>query len=98
MKLFVSVVSLLLALLALPLPRAICMVTARTAFAGIVLSLLELCPLFRRGSLVFIIVLAFPRERLVQEALQPRLAGAVVAGVGLAFLVENVEGMIFPAM
>jgi urease accessory protein len=32
------------------------------------------------------------------EALQPRLAGAVVAGVGLAFLVENVEGMIFPAM
>ena len=32
------------------------------------------------------------------EALQPRLAGAVVAGVGLAFLVETVEGMIFPAM
>ena len=32
------------------------------------------------------------------EALQPRLAGAVVAGVGLAFLVENVEGMIFPAI
>jgi len=31
-------------------------------------------------------------------ALQPRLAGAVVAGVGLAFLVENVEGMIFSAL
>ena len=31
-------------------------------------------------------------------ALQPRLAGAVVAGVGLAFLVENVEGMIFYAL
>ena len=32
------------------------------------------------------------------EALRPRLAGAVVAGVGLAFLLETVEGMIFPAM
>ena len=32
------------------------------------------------------------------EALQPRLAGALVAGVGLAYLVENVEGMIFPGM
>ena len=31
-------------------------------------------------------------------ALQPRLAGAVVAGVGLAFLVENVEGMIFSTL
>ena len=31
-------------------------------------------------------------------ALQPRLAVAVVAGVGLAFLVENVEGMIFSAL
>ena len=30
-------------------------------------------------------------------ALQPRLAGAVVAGVGLAFLIENLEGMILPA-
>ena len=32
------------------------------------------------------------------EALQPRLAGFVVAGVGLAFILETVEGMIFPAM
>ena len=32
------------------------------------------------------------------EALQPRLAGAMVAGVGLAYLVENLEGMIFPGM
>ena len=32
------------------------------------------------------------------DALQPRLAGALVAGVGLAYLVENVEGMIFPGM
>lgn len=30
-------------------------------------------------------------------ALQPRLAGAVIAGVGLAFLIENLEGMILPA-
>jgi len=29
------------------------------------------------------------------KALEPRLAGAVCAGVGFAFLVENVEGMIF---
>ena len=28
-------------------------------------------------------------------AIQPRLAGAVVAGVGAAFLIENIEGMIF---
>lgn len=28
-------------------------------------------------------------------ALHPRLAGAVVAGIGVAFLVETVEGMIF---
>ena len=32
------------------------------------------------------------------DALQPRLAGAIVAGVGLAYLIENVEGMIFPGM
>ena len=32
------------------------------------------------------------------DALQPRLAGALVAGVGLAYLIENVEGMIFPGM
>jgi urease accessory protein len=32
------------------------------------------------------------------NALQPRLAGALVAGVGLAYLIENVEGMIFPGM
>ena len=32
------------------------------------------------------------------DALQPRLAGALVAGVGLAYLVENIEGMIFPGM
>ena len=31
-------------------------------------------------------------------ALQPRLAGALIAGVGLAYLVENVEGMIFAGM
>ncbi len=29
------------------------------------------------------------------SALQPRLAGALVAGIGLAFLVETLEGMIF---
>jgi len=29
------------------------------------------------------------------RAMQPRLAGAAVAGVGFAFLVENVEGLIF---
>lgn len=28
-------------------------------------------------------------------AIQPRLAGAVAAGVGAAFLVENIEGMLF---
>lgn len=28
------------------------------------------------------------------DAVQPRLAGAVVAGVGLAFLVENLEGLL----
>lgn len=28
-------------------------------------------------------------------ALKPRLAGAVVAGIGAAFLIENVEGMLF---
>ena len=32
------------------------------------------------------------------DALQPRLAGALVAGVGLVYLIENVEGMIFPGM
>ena len=32
------------------------------------------------------------------NTLQPRLAGALVAGVGLAYLIENVEGMIFPGM
>ncbi len=29
------------------------------------------------------------------EAVQPRLAGAVAAGIGAAFLIENIEGMIF---
>jgi len=29
------------------------------------------------------------------EAIQPRLAGAVAAGIGAAFLVENIEGMLF---
>jgi len=29
------------------------------------------------------------------EAVQPRLAGAVAAGIGAAFLIENVEGLIF---
>lgn len=29
------------------------------------------------------------------DAVRPRLAGAVAAGVGLAFLVENIEGMMF---
>ncbi len=29
------------------------------------------------------------------DAIRPRLAGAVVAGVGAAFLVENLEGLIF---
>ena len=32
------------------------------------------------------------------EAIQPRLAGAMIAGVGLTFLVEHVEAMIFPGM
>jgi len=32
------------------------------------------------------------------EALQPRLAGALIAGVGLAYLVEHVETFLFPAM
>ena len=44
---------------------------------------------------------AFATERFWKvidaAALQPRLAGAVVAGVGLAFLIENLEGMILPA-
>jgi urease accessory protein len=31
------------------------------------------------------------------EAIKPRLAGAVAAGVGLAFLIENLEGMLFGA-
>lgn len=31
-------------------------------------------------------------------AVQPRLAGALVAGVGLTFLLENVETMIFPGL
>jgi len=30
--------------------------------------------------------------------LTPRLAGAVAMGVGLAFLIENIEGLIFPAV
>ncbi len=29
------------------------------------------------------------------EAIQPRLAGAVAAGIGAAFLIENIEGLIF---
>ena len=29
------------------------------------------------------------------EAVQPRLAGAVAAGIGVAFLVENIESMLF---
>ncbi len=29
------------------------------------------------------------------EAMQPRLAGAVAAGIGAAFLIENLEGLIF---
>lgn len=29
------------------------------------------------------------------EAVQPRLAGAVAAGIGVAFLIENIEGMLF---
>ena len=29
------------------------------------------------------------------QAVQPRLAGAVAAGIGAAFLIENVEGLIF---
>jgi urease accessory protein len=32
------------------------------------------------------------------EALQPRLAGAIVAGVGVTYMVEIVEAVIFPAM
>lgn len=32
------------------------------------------------------------------EAIRPRLAGAVVAGVGATFLLENVEGMAFAAL
>jgi urease accessory protein len=31
-------------------------------------------------------------------SLQPRLAGALMAGVGVAYMVELVEGLIFPAM
>jgi urease accessory protein len=31
-------------------------------------------------------------------ALKPRLAGAVIAGVGVTYMVEIVEGVIFPAM
>ncbi len=34
-------------------------------------------------------------KALDASALQPRLAGAMVAGVGLALLIETVEGMIF---
>ncbi len=30
-----------------------------------------------------------------RKALEPRLAGAVTAGIGFAFLIENVEGMVF---
>ena len=29
------------------------------------------------------------------QAVQPRLAGAVAAGIGAAFLIENLEGLIF---
>lgn len=29
------------------------------------------------------------------DAIRPRLAGAVIAGVGVAFLIENIEGLIF---
>lgn len=32
------------------------------------------------------------------DAMQPRLTGAVLAGVGIAYLVENVEGIIFQGM
>ena len=32
------------------------------------------------------------------ESLQPRLAGALMAGVGVAYMVELVEGLVFPAM
>lgn len=31
-------------------------------------------------------------------ALQPRLAGAVVAGIGATFLIEHVEGIMFPGL
>ena len=31
-------------------------------------------------------------------SLQPRLAGALMAGVGVAYMVEMVEGLVFPAM
>jgi len=37
-------------------------------------------------------------KALDAEALQPRLAGAVVAGVGVTYMVEIVEGVIFPVM
>ncbi len=37
-------------------------------------------------------------EAFDAEALQPRLAGAVVAGVGVTYMVEIVEGVNFPAM
>jgi urease accessory protein len=32
------------------------------------------------------------------ESLQPRLAGALMAGVGVTYMVEIVEGLVFPAM
>ena len=32
------------------------------------------------------------------EALRPRLAGAMIAGVGLSYFVELVEAVAFPAM
>jgi hypothetical protein len=32
------------------------------------------------------------------EALRPRLAGAMIAGVGLSYFVELVEAVVFPAM
>ena len=37
-------------------------------------------------------------KALDASALQPRLAGAVVAGVGLTYIVEIVEGAVFSAM
>ena len=37
-------------------------------------------------------------KALDASALQPRLAGAVVAGVGLTYIVEIFEGVVFSAM